>query len=179
MKNPTEKMYDAIILGAGPAGLSAAIYSARYGLKTLVISRNIGGQPARYDKIENYPGFIGSSKNLMKNFHKQALKFKAEFLNDEIIDIFQEKNDFFIETAKHKIRGKSIIISLGAERKKLGIEGEDKFSGKGVSYCATCDAPFFKNKTTMVIGGSNAACEAAMILSEHCKKVLCFIEEKA
>ncbi|MFH1307508.1 MAG: FAD-dependent oxidoreductase, partial [archaeon] len=163
--------YDVLILGAGPAGLSAAIYAGRYGLKALVIGKIIGGMPSTYGKIDNYPGFEGNAYDLMKKMHQQAGKFGAEFIDDEIKIIYQDKKNFIVETNKKKIQGKTVIVALGLERNKLSIPGEKKFTGKGVSYCATCDGLFFKDKTTAVIGGANSACEAALMLLEYSKKV--------
>jgi len=166
------KTYDIVILGGGPAGLAAAIYSARYGLKTILISRDIGGSANLAHKIENYPGYEGSGAELMQKFFKQAKSHGAESLNDDIIDIKKEKRGFIITTSTKKfLNVKAIIIALGTQRRKLNIPGEDKFLGKGVSYCATCDGTFFKNKTVAVIGGGDSACKASLLMSELAKKV--------
>jgi len=165
------KSYDVAILGAGPAGLSAAIYSARYGLDTIVISRDIGGSANLAHQIENYPGYLGSGMELMQKFFKQAENVGAEFLNDDLINIKKKAGCFEIVTTGRKICSKSIIIALGTQRRKLNISGEDKFLGKGVSYCATCDGNFFKNKTVAVIGGGNSACKAVLLLSGIAKQV--------
>lgn len=164
--------YDVIILGGGPAGLTAAIYSSRYGMKTGLISRDIGGTANLAEKIENYPGFVGSGFELMQKFYKQAKEHNTEFLDDDVIKLEKDSNGFVVYTASHKfIHTKSIIICLGTKRRKLNIKGEDKFLGKGVSYCATCDASFFKGKSVAVIGGSDSACVDALILSGVAKKV--------
>jgi len=174
MKIPHSKIfhYDVIILGGGPAGLTASIYSARYGLKTCLISKDIGGMANLSPKIENYPGYNGSGFELMQKFYKQAREHGAEFLNDDVIKLEKDSNGFIVFTAIHKIvHTRSIIITLGTEKRKLNIKGEDKFLGKGVSYCATCDGAFFQGKEVAVIGGSDAACMAALILSGLAKKV--------
>jgi thioredoxin reductase (NADPH) len=165
------KEYDVVILGAGPAGLSAAIYSARYRLKTIVIGREFGGTANYAHKVENYPGFEGSGPVLMKKFHKQAEKFGAEFLSDDVIGIQKEKGFEVITARKEKIATRAIIVALGTQRRKLNIKGEDEFLGKGVSYCATCDGNFFRNKTVAVIGGGDSACKASELLSDIAKKV--------
>ena len=166
------EQFDLVILGAGPAGLSAAIYAVRYGLKTIIISKDIGGMANLAHKIENYPGFEGSGMELMKKFYEQAKSQGAEFLNDDIIEIKKNKNKFMITTKTRKfINVKAVVIALGTQRRKLNVPGEDKFLGKGVSYCATCDAPLFKGKDVVVIGGSDSACKAALLLSGIARKV--------
>ena len=176
-----DKKYDVIILGAGPAGMSAAIYSARYGLKTAVVSREIGGMANMAHKIENYPGYIGSGFELMQKFHKQAKEHGAEFLNDDLIDIRKVEGGFTITTTSKKFFDvKAVIIALGTQRRKLNVPGEDKFLGKGVSYCATCDGNFFKNKDVAVIGGGDSACKAAILLAGIARKVyMVYRSEKA
>jgi len=161
-----EYHYDVIILGAGPAGLSAGIYTARYALSTLIISKDVGGMANLAPKIENYPGYEGSGMELMKKFYEQAKKAGAKFLSEEIMDIEKDDNGFIISTKKKKIHTKTIIFSLGTEKRKLGI-GEEKFIGKGISYCATCDGSFFRNKKTLVIGGSDSAALAALELAGY------------
>ncbi len=171
--------YDLVILGAGPAGLSAGIYASRYGLKTLIISKEIGGMANYAHKIENYPGFEGSGKDLMRKFFKQAGKFGASFLNDDLIGIKKEKGFEVITSRKERILTKAIIIALGTQRKKLNIKGEDKFLGRGVSYCAVCDGNFFKKKVVAVIGSGDAACKASELLSGLAKKVYMIVRSKS
>jgi thioredoxin reductase (NADPH) len=173
---PHEKIihYDVVVLGGGPAGLTAAIYSSRYNMKTAVITVNIGGMAMLAPKIENYPGYEGSGIELMKKFHEQAIKFGAKFLHEEIVDIKRCDKDpgYVIETKTGKlVHTKTLILALGTEKKKLEIPGEEKFLGKGVSHCVTCDGNFFKGKGVVVIGGGNAACGAALMLSNIVKKV--------
>ncbi len=164
--------YDVCILGGGPSGLTAAIYSSRYGLHTALISKDIGGMANLAHKIENYPGFIGSGFELMQKFYKQAEDFGTEFLSSEVADIHKDKTGFIIELRNEKVvHSKTVIVALGTEKRQLAIPGEKEFIGKGVSYCATCDANFFKKKIVAVIGGSNSATRAAKVLSAIAKKV--------
>ena len=173
-KIPHSKIYhyDVVILGGGPAGLTAAIYAVRYGIKAALITKEIGGMASKAKKIENYPGYDGSGAKLMKHFFSRAKKFGTEFLNDDVISLKRDNNGIIVAVSNRKvIHTKSIIIALGTQRRKLNIKGEDKFLGKGVSYCASCDGFFFRDKNVAVIGGGNAACHAALILSEMCSKV--------
>jgi thioredoxin reductase (NADPH) len=168
------KRYDVIILGAGPSGLAAALYCARYKLKTLVISKNIGGMANLAPSIENYPGFEGSGMELMRKFKEQAKNSGAEFLNKNVFSIEKNK-EYQIETSGgEKVKASSIIICLGTKKRKLNIKGEEKFIGKGISYCATCDAPLFKDKIVGIVGGGNSAAMAALLLAKHSKKVYIF-----
>lgn len=163
--------YDTIVLGAGPAGMTAGIYSTRYGLRTLIISKEIGGMANLAEKIENYPGYSGSGRRLMRKFHNQAKEHGAEFLDEDIIEMKRGQREFIITTKTKKLTGKSIIIAMGTEKRKLNVPGEDKFLGRGVSYCATCDGIFFKNKDVAVIGAGDSACKAALFLSDIARKV--------
>jgi len=163
--------YDVLILGAGPAGLTAAIYAGRYNLKTAVVAKSFGGTANLAGELENWPGYIGSGKKLMEKFQKQAQKFGARFLLSEVKNVRKDTDGFVLELREHEIHGKALIIALGTEHRKLEIPGEKEFLGKGVSYCATCDGNFFKNKTVAVIGGADSAAKAAIYLSDICKKV--------
>jgi thioredoxin reductase (NADPH) len=163
--------YDVAIIGAGPAGLTAGIYSARSGLKTVIISRDIGGTANSILVIENWPGYKGSGAKLMKDFYEHAKDYDINFIISEVKSI-DKKNDLFkIKTLKEEIECKAVIIATGSERKKLKIPGEEELIGKGVSYCATCDSFFFKNKIVGVIGGSDCAATSAVALSDIAKKV--------
>ena len=163
--------YDLIIIGAGPAGLTAAVYAARYRLKIAVFGKEIGGQASHAYKIENYPGFKTiSGLELIKKLKEQVKNLDVEIFEEEIIDIAKEKNHFVISTYNKKFNSKAIILALGTERKKLNLANEDRFGGKGISYCAICDAPLFKDKTVAVIGGSDAAAMSALLLAEYAKK---------
>jgi thioredoxin reductase (NADPH) len=170
--------YDVIILGAGPAGLTAALYSARYALKTAVIAKAIGGTAKLAGEIENWPGFMGSGQELMQKFHNQAEKFGARFLEQEVSAVRKDDDGFVLEINNHEAHGRTLILALGTEHRQLKIPGEKQFLGKGVSYCATCDAMFFKNKTVAVIGGSDSAAKAALYLSELAKKVYIIYRRK-
>ncbi len=169
--------YDLIIIGAGPAGLASAIYATRYKLKTIVFGKELGGQAVHAYKIENYPGFkLISGQELMKKMQEQVKSLGIKISEEKVIDITKikekkEKNNFIVSTHNKKYEAKTIILALGTERKKLNLPNEDKFLGKGVSYCATCDTPFFKNKIVAVVGGSNAAVMSALLLAEYAKKV--------
>lgn len=165
-----EGIYDVIIIGGGPAGLTAAIYTSRYGLKTLLLAKSPGGTANLAPEIENWPGFFGSGLDLMNNFKKQAEGFGAIIKMREVLEV-ERKDSFFVKTTNEMFKGRSIIIALGTEHRKLDIVGEEEFLGKGVSYCATCDGNFFKNKEVAVIGGANSAASVALYLSRICKKV--------
>lgn len=166
-----EKEYDLVILGAGAAGLTATIYAQRYGMKSVVIGKEFGGATAWAGEIENYPGFIGTGRELMDKFKSQAEKFGAEFITGDIQNVIKEGNKFVVELYEQKIIGKTIMSGLGSEHRKLNIIGEEKFFGKGLSVCATCDGNFFKGKDVVVIGGGDAAAKAILYLSEICAKV--------
>lgn len=166
-----EKEYDVLILGGGPAGLTAAIYAARYNLSTIVISKDIGGTANLAPEIENWPGFIGSGMELMQKIKEQAKGFGVEFMQGEIHSVERLQKLFKITVGEKELFGKTIILALGTEHKKLDIKGEKEFLGKGVSYCATCDGNFFRNKNVVVVGGANSAASAALYLSTLAKKV--------
>jgi len=172
-KHPHEKIehYDVLILGAGPAGLTAGIYASRYNLSVAVVGKTIGGTATQAGEIENWPGFIGSGNELMQKFKSQAEKFGAKFLEAEVDNVKKDNNGFVIEIKDKEIHGKSLIVALGTENRKLNVLGEKEFLGKGVSYCATCDGMFFKNKVVAVVGGADSAAKAALYLSELAKKV--------
>ena len=164
-------VYDLLVLGGGPAGLTAAIYAERYNMKTLVIAKSIGGTANLAGEIENWPGYVGSGMELMKAVRSQAEKFGAKFLEEEVMTVEKGADGFVLNLDNKKIRGKSLIVALGTEHRQLNIPGEKEFLGKGVSYCATCDGNFFKGKTVAVIGGADSAAKAAIYLSNICKKV--------
>lgn len=166
------KKYDIIIVGGGPAGITAAIYSARRLLKTLVITREIGGQVVKTPDIENYPGFdLISGPELAEKFINQAKKFGAEVVFDEVTQLEEKNQEFIISGQKEKYVSDCLILAFGKVPRKLSIPGEDEFKGKGVSYCSTCDAPFFKEKIVAVNGGGNSAFDAALLLSKTAKQV--------
>lgn len=168
------EIYDVIILGAGPAGLTAAIYASRELMKTAVIDKGVaGGQIAWAGTIENYPGFESiSGQQLTSSMASQAKKFGAQIVElNEVKSIELDGKIKKVKTAKTEFLAKSIIIATGAREKKLGVKGENELKGKGVSYCATCDAPFFKDKGVLVIGGGNSAITEAIHLAKFAKSV--------
>lgn len=168
-------MYDLIIIGSGAAGMSAALYAGRGGLKTLVIEKGAcGGQVLNTNEIDNYPG-IDSCPNgfeLAQMIENHAKKFGAEFLRENVKSVENAEFDVkVVRTRKNTYMTKAIIFATGAHPKALGAEGEKELTGSGVSYCATCDGAFFKDKTTAVIGGGNTAFEDALYLAGLCEKV--------
>ncbi len=168
--------YDVIVLGAGPGGFGAAIYSARYGLKTLLIGKLLGGYAAEAHLVENYLGFKSiTGIELSQKFkeHADSLGVKS-LLGMDVVSVKQSKSrDGFevLTTENKKFACKAVVIALGTQRRKLECPNEEKFLGKGISYCASCDAPFFKDKTVAVVGGSDAAGTTALMLASHAKKV--------
>ncbi|MBM3247067.1 thioredoxin reductase [Candidatus Pacearchaeota archaeon] len=170
--NSKSNLYDIVIIGGGPAGVSAAVYSKRFGLKTLLITREVGDDWAGAHKICNYPGFSEiSGKDLAEKFLEHVKSIGVEVLFDEIKGIFKEKEIFEIKTNLKSFLAKKVIFAPGSVRKKLEIKGESELKGRGVSYCANCDAPFFKNKNVVVVGGGNSAISAAILLAEHASKI--------
>lgn len=173
-------MYDLIIIGTGPAGYSAGIYATRYGLKNLILGQDPGGMAATAHKVDNYPGFVSiSGLELMQKFSEQAQKLGSEIKN-EIVQSVKKKDHFYIvATSAHTYQSKTLILAMGTQRKKMNIPGEEEFLGRGVSYCATCDAPFFKQKVVSVIGGGDAALQATIQLAGIAKHVyLIYLESK-
>lgn len=169
-----EGIYDVIIIGAGPAGLSAAIYAQRARLKTLVLESAYfgGGQVLNTYEVDNYPGLPGiSGMDMGMKFQEHAKAMGAEVVQAEVTEIFPEGDVKTITTAGGTYRTKSIIIATGARHSLLEVPGEKELAGMGVSYCATCDGAFFKNKTVAVVGGGDVAAEDAIFLARGCKKV--------
>lgn len=166
-------MYDLIIIGGGPAGLTAAIYSARAGLETLVIEKAfLGGQLGIIFEIDNYPGVPHTNGiDLALKMEEQAREFGAKIVTEEIINLSLNGEIKTVDTKSTRYEAKSIIIATGTKRRLLGCENEAKFIGSGVSYCAVCDGAFFKGKTVAVVGGGNTALEDADYLSKLCEKV--------
>ena len=167
-------MYDLIIIGAGPAGVTAAIYAARQKLNILVVSKEMGGQIAKKTvDIENYPGFDKiSGPDLIKTFEEQLKTNKVEVAFGEVLKVEKIDNKFIISTALgDKYESLSVVIATGADPRPLEVPGEKEFIGKGVSYCALCDGPIFRNKTVAVIGGGNSGFETALFLSNYVKKI--------
>jgi thioredoxin reductase (NADPH) len=164
--------YDLIIIGAGPAGLTAGIYARRFLLKTLILGEIQGGTITEAHKVCNFPSQKEISGIKLGIKMLEQVKFLgAELKQEKVKDIEKQKEEFRIKTNKQEYFSKKIILTIGREKQKLRVPGEKEFLGRGVSYCATCDAGFFKNKTVSVVGGSNAALTAALLLSEYANKV--------
>jgi len=167
-------IYDVIIIGGGPAGLTAGIYASRARLKTLLIEKaGCGGQIAITDKLENFPGFEEGINGFefTSKVEQQARNFGTEIIYGEVLSLEAESSVKKVILSDHTYAAKTIIIASGSSFKKLGIHGEHEFVGKGVSYCATCDGPFFKNKTVGVIGGGNSAVQEALFLTKFANKI--------
>ena len=169
--------YDTIIIGGGPAGYTAGIYAARSGLKTLLVEgASTVSQITITDMIENYPGIPGGMNgfDLMQLFKKQALNFGLEIITGDVQSI--KKNDdalviWNVVVADKSYRTLSVIAATGAQWSKLGVPGEEEFAGRGVSYCATCDGPFYRNKDVVVVGGGDTAIQEALFLTHFARKV--------
>jgi thioredoxin reductase (NADPH) len=165
---------DVVIIGAGPAGLAAAVYTGRARLNTLILEKGMpGGQILLTDFVENYPGFPEGVVpfQLMGDFRKQAEKFGAKIETDEARKIQKQDNLWHISGVKGEYPARAIIIATGSVYRKLGIPGEAKLIGRGVSYCATCDGAFFKDKEVAVVGGGDNALTEALLLAKFCRKV--------
>jgi len=166
--------YDVIILGAGPAGMAAAIYTGRARLNTLVLEKGLpGGQILLTDWVENYPGFPDGVVpfQLMDNFRKQAAKFGAKIETDKVKDVRRKDSLWLVLGNRGKYQARAVIIATGSDYRKLGLEGEARLTGRGVSYCATCDGAFFKDKVIGVIGGGDNALTEALFLTKFCRLV--------
>ena len=168
-------MYDLIIIGGGAGGITAAIYAGRQRMKTLLITKEFGGQMAKKaTEVCNYPGFPKiEGPELIKKFveHLKAQE-SVEIRFGEVAKIEKEGNSFFIiTTEKEKISSSSVIIATGADPRLLKVPGEKEFIGRGISYCVTCDGPVFKNKTIAIVGGGNAGFEAAIFMTNYAKKI--------
>jgi thioredoxin reductase (NADPH) len=165
--------YDVIIIGGGPAGLTAGLYTARAGLKSLLLEQGVfGGQIVNARLVENYPGFPEgiSGAELGEFMRRQATKYGLETLNTGVNGV-RTGNGFEVSTSEDNIQTKSIIIASGAEYRKLDAAGEERLSGRGVSYCATCDGFFFRDREVAVVGGGDTAITDALELAQHCRKV--------
>src|SRR3989338_1828204 len=166
-------MYDLIIIGGGPAGLTAGIYAQRARLKTLLLEKEmVGGQIAVSDVIENYPGFPSiSGADLMEKFEGHAKGLGLEIRMTDVIAVEDMGKEVIVKTSEGDLTARTVIVATGAKPRKLGISGEKEFTGKGVSYCATCDGPFFKGQRVLVIGGGGTAVKEAVYLSRIAGKV--------
>ena len=169
---PGEK-FDVIIVGLGPAAYGAALYSARYMMKTLVIGETPGGQLTEAGIVDDYLGLIEiQASDMIKVFNKHIEKYNVPVILDIVEKIENTGNEFIVKTKrKGEFKADSIILAIGVKRRKLNVPGEQEFTGKGVSYCSVCDAPLFKNRVVAVVGGGDSALEGAEILSSYSKKV--------
>ncbi len=173
MPDTSNKIYDIAIIGSGPAGFSASIYASRYRLSNIVFGRLLGGTISEAHKVCNYPGVSDiSGLDLGMKFYEQAKELGGEYSSEHIVSIKKESDIFKLTSDSNKeFFSKTVILGIGTNRNKLNLKDEEKFLGKGVSYCATCDAMFYRDKTVVVVGGSNAATMAASMLSDIAKKV--------
>ncbi len=167
--------YDVVIIGAGPAGLTAGIYTRRSLLSTLILEESVpGGQAATTDKIENYPGFVEpvGGVELMEKMEEQAKRFGAEIHFEKVIGIENNEKDKIVKLSNGKaVKTKAIIIATGAQSRKINVPGEKELRGKGISYCATCDGPLFAGKDIVIVGGGNSAVEEGLFLLRYVKSI--------
>lgn len=168
-----DKIYDVIIIGAGPAGMTAAVYTSRANLSTLMIERGIpGGQMANTEEVENYPGFeMILGPDLSTKMFEHAKKFGAEYAYGDVSEIVNGEDYKTVKVSGKEYKALAVIISSGAEYKKMGIPGETELGGRGVSYCAVCDGAFFKQKNLVVVGGGDSAVEEGAFLTKFANKV--------
>jgi len=167
-----EKTYDLIILGGGPTAIASAIYAARFAMDVLIVGKTFGGLIATTHLVENYPAITTTSgQGLMEMFREHMNSLNIPYISDEIRSIEKVNDHFELHSFFQNFKAYSICIATGSERRKLGVPGEDEFAGRGVSYCATCDGPFYKDKVVCVIGGSDSAAKEALFLSQNTKKV--------
>lgn len=166
-------MYDLLIIGAGPAGLTASIYASRYKLNHLVLGDICGSSLTKAHLVENWPGEKSiAGCDLLAKFHEHALSLGAEILPQNMVGIRKEDGGFRVTTSQNQVlEARTVAICSGTKERKLGIPGEEEFLGRGVSYCAICDGAFFKGKTVAVAGGGNSAIMAALMLAEHASRV--------
>ncbi|ABW01060.1 thioredoxin-disulfide reductase [Caldivirga maquilingensis] len=167
------KVLDTVIIGGGPAGLSAAMYAARFGLSTVVITEEIGGQVGKAGWVEDYLGYVRiTGPDLVNKFEEHVRYYNVPILIDSVERITISNDLFKVTTVSgDEFTSRTVIIAVGERRRKLNVPGEDKYSGKGVSYCAPCDAPLFKDKVVAVVGGGDSAASSALLLTEYATKV--------
>jgi len=168
-------MYDSIIIGGGPAGMAAAVYLARQKVNFLMFAGNIGGQTLWSSEVENYLGFhLLNGPDLVKKFQEHLKDYKDAFemkTGEFVSDIQKSGSGFIVKTPKGEYETKTVLIATGTKHRELGVPGEKEFIGKGVTYCATCDAPLFKDKQCYIVGGGNSALEAALFLIKYTDKI--------
>ena len=172
-------MYDVLIIGAGISGMTAAIYCLRAGLNVAIIEKSVqGGQISITNEIENYPGFSKiSGPELAMSTYEQVKNLGCKFIYDEIKNVKLKDSIKILKSEKNTYECKSVIIAVGIQRKKFGCKGEEKLIGHGVSYCATCDGSFYKNKDVLIVGGGNTALEDALFLSNICNRVIIVVRK--
>ena len=172
-QNQNEQIYDTLIIGAGPGGMTAGIYAARREMNALIVGQEIGGQVMWASEIENYPGFRSiNNYDLINRMREQVTELGTPIKNEEVKRIKKEEDDnFTVYTSRNTFRARTVIAALGLAPKRLAIPGEEEFAGKGISYCANCDGPFYKGKDVAVVGGGNSALDAAEYLSKVANKV--------
>ncbi|BDG20112.1 thioredoxin reductase [Thermus thermophilus] len=169
-----EETYDVVIIGGGPAGLTAGIYAGRAQLKTVIVEKGLpGGQIAQTDEVENYPGFPEgiSGPELASRMVRQAEKFGARIAMDEVLGLEKAEGGYLVRGYERNYRARAVIVATGANPRRLGVPGEDKFYGRGVSTCATCDGFFYRDKEVVVVGGGDAAVEEGLFLTKFARKV--------
>ena len=173
MKLAEEKIYDVAIIGSGPAGMTAAVYTSRADLSTLMIERGVpGGQMIDTEEVENYPGYESiNGSDLSNKMFKHAQKFGAEYAYGDIKEVVDRKEYKIIKTGSKEIKARAVIITTGAEYRKLGVPGESELGGRGVSYCAVCDGAFFRDRELVVVGGGDSAVEEGVYLTRYASKV--------
>ena len=164
--------YDAIVVGQGAAAFAAALYAARYQVTTLVVGETFGGETATGGLIENYPGYVGiDGGELMINMKEQVIRYGVGVVDGRVETIARNGDCFDVRTSEDTYKGTAVILAVGRERRKLGLPHEDEWTGKGVSFCATCDAPLYRKKVAAVVGGGDAAAKGAVLLGKYATKV--------
>jgi len=167
-----KNIYDLIIIGAGPAGMTAAIYAARRKIKFLILSMDIGGQMGWSSDVDNYPGLPDlAGVELVKRFNEHIKEYNVQIKQEEVKSVQRKGKIIIVKTRKNIYKSKAVIIASGKSPRKLNVSGEEKYLGKGVSYCAVCDAPLQKGKTVAVVGSGNSGLDAGLLLSKYAKKV--------
>ena len=167
-----DTQYDVVIVGQGAAGFAAGLYSARYQMKTAIFGETFGGETAIGGLIENYPGYVGiDGFELMMNMKEQVQNYGVTVVDEGVEKVFRRGDCFEVTTTEGVYTGIAVIIAIGRERRKLGLEHEDEWTGKGVSYCSTCDAPLYRGKTAGVVGGGDAAVKGAALLAKYADRV--------